>query len=281
MGDIESFEKSWYGRAEAHYNHWTRETPKNQVQFAFRNHWIVFKELMNNKDFNNGKRCLEVGCGRGTISSYFSDAGYECTLLDISEEAINIAKEIFRRNELKGKFKIGDAINIPFNDNSFDIIGSIGLLEHFQDIESPIKEQIRVLDKGGIFLGYVVPKYRENIQKDYNWINYILKGYISESKKVLQPQKEELYRTDYDSKKYIKIMKKYGLYNVQAVGIYPLPMISHSIEFPFTLMPEKSEEALLKYFEKCLEERKKHSDVNPWLCEEGFGQAFLIWGFKK
>lgn len=281
MGDIESFEKSWQGRTEAYYNHWTRGAPKNQVQFAFRNHWIVIKELMNNKNFNNGKRYLEVGCGRGSISSYFSDAGYECSLLDISEEAINIAKEIFRRNELKAKFKIGDAINIPFNDNSFDIIVSIGLLEHFGDIKPLIKEQIRVLDKGGIFLGYVVPKYRDNVQNDYNWINDILKGYVSESKKIIQPQKEELYRTDYDSKKYIKIMKKNGLHDIHASGIYPLPMISHSIKFPFTLMPEKSEKVLLKYFRKCLEEQKKQSDINPWLCEEGYGQAFLIWGFKK
>ncbi len=76
MGDIESFEKSWQGRTEAYYNHWTRGAPKNQIQFAFRNHWIVFKELMNNRNFINGKRCLEVGCGRGSISSYFSYASY-------------------------------------------------------------------------------------------------------------------------------------------------------------------------------------------------------------
>jgi hypothetical protein len=158
---------------------------------------------------------------------------------------------------------------------------SIGLLEHFQDIESPIKEQIRVLDNGGIFLGYIVPKYRNNIQKDYNWINSILEGYITEKKEIFQSQKENLYRTNYDSKKYIEIAKKYGLNNVQSSGIYPLPMISHSIEFPFTLMPEKSELVILNHFEKCLEDRKKYSDMNPWLCEEGYGQAFLIWGFKK
>ncbi len=281
IGDIESFEKSWQGRTEAYYNHWTRGATKNQVQFAFRNHWIVFKELMNNRNFNNGKRCLEVGCGRGSISSYFSYAGYECTLLDVSEEAINIAKEIFRRNQLTAKFKIGNAINIPFNDESFDIIVSIGLLEHFEDIKHLIKEQTRVLDKGGLFLGYVVPRYRDNVQNDYIWINNILKGYLYESKKKVQPQKEKLYRTDYNSIKYIKIMEKNGLYDIHASGIYPLPMISHSIEFPFTLMPEKSEKVLLSYFKKCLEERKKNSDMNPWLCEEGYGQAFLIWGYKK
>lgn len=190
-------------------------------------------------------------------------------------------KKFFRINKLKAKFKTGDAINIPFNDNSFDIIVSIGLLEHFEDIKALIKEQIRVLDKGGIFLGYVVPKYRNNVQKDYNWINDILKGYLSGSKKTIQPQKEELYRTDYDSKKYIKIMEKNGLYDIHASGIYPLPMISHSINFPFTLMPEKSEKVLLAHFKKILEEKKKNPDINPWLCEEGYGQALLIWGFKK
>ena len=83
-GDKESFIKSWQGRKEGLYNHWTRDEPKNQIQLAFREHWKVFQELLKNKLFNKGKRCLEVGCGRGTASAYFSDAGYNCTLLDIS-----------------------------------------------------------------------------------------------------------------------------------------------------------------------------------------------------
>ncbi len=280
-GDTEAFDKSWQEHKEAYYTHWTRGDPQNQVQFAFRNHWIIFQELMKNVRFNKGKRCLEVGCGRGSISAYFSDAGFECTLLDSSESVLKIAKTIFKRNNLKAKYKIGDANNLPFDDNSFDVVVSIGLLEHFKDIEKPVKEQIRILDKGGLFLGYIVPKYTNNVQKDYTWINEILKGYVSESKKIKQPQKEDLFRTDYDSKIYIDIMKKYNMEDVQASGIYPVPMISHSIEFPFTIMPERSERALISYFKGILEEQRNKTGKKPWLCKEGYGHAFLVWGYKK
>lgn len=277
-GDKESFIKSWQKREEKFYNHWTRREPKNQIQLAFKNHWEVFQGLMKDKLFNKGKRCLEVGCGRGTISAYFSYAGYDCTLLDISPEAIETAKEIFKKNNLKAKFKVGDVNNLPFKDNSFDVVVSIGLLEHFEDVETPIKEQVRVLDKGGIFLGYVVPKYKDNIQKDYEWINEILKGYLRE--KINVYPKEKIFRSDASSKVYIKVLKKNKLRNINSSGVYPLPMISHSIEFPFTLMPEKSEKTIVNYFEKILNQRRKLTKKHPWFCKEGYGQAFLIWGFK-
>lgn len=277
-GDKESFIKSWQTRKERSYNHWTRKEPKNQIQLAFRNHWEVFQGLIGGKLFNKGKRCLEVGCGRGTISAYFSDAGYDCTLLDISTEVIEVAREIFRKNNLKAKFRVGDANNLPFKDNSFDVVVSIGLLEHFEDIETPIKEQIRVLDRGGIFLSYVVPKYKDNIQKDYEWINEILKGYAKEKTSV-QP-KEKIFRSDASSKIYMKVLKKNNLRKINSSGIYSLPMISHSVEFPFTLMPEESEKTIVKYFKEMLDKRRKLTKKHPWFCEEGYGQAFLIWGFK-
>ena len=279
-GEKVAFEKSWQTKDEAYYTHWTRSKPENQIQFVFRNHWILFNELMEDEYFNNGKRCLEVGCGRGTLSTYFSDAEFECTLLDYSEKALNLAQEIFKRNQLNALFKVGDANKLPFKDNSFDIVFSIGLLEHFENINLPIKEQIRVLDKRGIFIGYVVPKYTNNIQKNYDWVNDILKGYASENEKIKLPLKEKIYRSDDDSKKYIEIMKKYKLQKIHSSGVYSLPMISHSIEFPFTLMPKNSEKALVAHFKKILEKRKKESEKNPWLCEEGYGQAFLVWGFK-
>ena len=278
LGDKDKFIRSWQERCEKFYNHWTKKKPKNQIQLAFKNHWEVFQGILNDRLFNKGKRCLEVGCGRGNMSAYFSNVGYDCTLLDISPEVIKIAEALFKKNNLKARFKVGDVNNLPFNNNSFDIIFSIGLLEHFQEIERPIKEQIRVLEKGGIFMGYVVPEYKENIQKDYEWINKILEGYVKNRKR--KSDKERLFRSTLLSKSYIKAMKKYGLRGIKSSGIYSLPMISHSVEFPFSLMPEKSEEVVVDYFQKILSRRRKESKKHPWLCREGHGQAFLIWGFK-
>jgi ubiquinone/menaquinone biosynthesis C-methylase UbiE len=277
-GEKNSFKKSWKTREETYYNHWVKGEPRNQIQLAFRNHWEIFNLLMKNKLFNKGKRCLEVGCGRGTISAYYIDNGYNYTLLDISSHVIEFAKEIFKKNNFKADFTVGDANRMPYKDNSFDIVFSLGLLEHFEDAETPIREQIRVLDKGGLFIGYIVPKYFHNVQKEYLWINEILKVYKKEKSDFIP--KEELFRSDSGSIFYNKILKRCKLKGIKSSGIYPLPMISHSIEFPFSLMPEEAEKEIIKHFKFMLKSRFQKDKKHPWLCEEDYGQALLIWGFK-
>lgn len=268
----------WQEREETYYNHWTRGRPENQIQLAFRNHWILFNELIENRLFNKGRRCLEVGCGRGTISAYFSDAGYECTLLDKSPKAIDAARQIFKTYKLKGDFVVGDVNNLGFCENSFDIVVSIGLLEHLRSVKRVVQQQIRVLAKGGILLGYVVPGCKNEVQSQYEWVNEVLKGYAED---CLSGSKSDVYRSKHNSDFYMRILKEDGLRGVKSTGVYPLPMISHSIEFPFTLMPEKGEKSIVKYFEQILEKRKTSTGKNPWMCKEGYGQAFLVWGFKK
>ncbi len=278
-GDAGSFDTNWKTREESLYTHWTRGEVKNQIQLAFRNHWLLFSELMKSeKAYNSGKRVLEIGCGRGSLSCYFSDAGYDCTLVDLSENVIDIAQEIFEKHDLKANFLVDDANNLKIEDNSFDVIYSIGLLEHFEDIETPLKEQIRVLDSGGIWFGYIVPEYTDNVQKEYEWINALLKGYQNQGGAV---QKESIYRSDFGSERYVPVLEKLGLENIQASGVYPIPMISHSIDFPFSLMPKASEQSLVGHFQKMLAENSEKTGKNSWLCEEGYGNAFLVWGVKK
>ena len=280
QGDSISFDANWKSRKESTYTHWTRGKVENQIQLAFRNHWTLFSEIMKNTpEYSKGKRVLEIGCGRGSLSCYFSDSGYDCTLLDLSESVLDVAKDIFDKNKLKAKFIVGDANNLEIPNNSFDVIYSIGLLEHFDDVRTTISEQIRVLDTGGIWFGYIVPKYVDNVQKDYEWINDILKGYYQKNKDV-NKNKESVYRSDLGSESYIPILEESGLKNIQVSGVYPLPMISHSIDFPFSLMPVDSEKSLVNYFEEKLKEIEIKTGEHPWLCKEGSGNAFLIWGVK-
>lgn len=278
-GANEEWNQNWQSRREAYYTHWTKGEPVNQIQLAFRNHWSLFNTFMDTKLFNGGKRVLEVGCGRGSLSSYFSDAGYDCTLLDLSPDVIEIAKKIFSKNDLHAQFMVGDAYDLKLDDNSFDVVFSIGVFEHFEDIATPIKEQVRILDKGGLFIGYIVPEYKDNIQKNYGWINEILKGYVSlDQSGVQQIEKHEVYRSDRGSEKYIPVLKEFGLSNINASGVYPLPMVSHSIDFPFSLMPPESEKYFVKYLNNILAANTNFK--HPWMCDEGEGNAFVVWGYK-
>ena len=238
-----------------------------------------FEELMEGCDY---KTCLEVGSGRGSISSYFADNGFNCTLLDTSESVLKTAKEIFERNGHDANFVHGNALDMPFEDNSFDVVVSIGLLEHFEDIETPIYEQYRVLKPGGLLLAYIVPERPDNVQRNFNWVNNILKTVYSlfSSGKEKTLEKVDLFRSDFGSERYLPCINKLKITDLKVTGLYPLPMISHSPEFPFSLMPKYLEKGLTKFYSGVLAVRKKLYGKNPWTCDEKFGQAFLI-AFKK
>ena len=136
------------------------------------------------------------------------------------------------------------------------------------------------MKKGGTFIGYVVPENLENVQKDFEWINQVLKANASQEEIVRTQNKIEVFRSDENSERYIKSCEKLGLINVQSAGTYPLPMVSHSKDFPFTLMNPKSETILVDHFLKTLEKREEKYDHDRWLCNEEYGQAFLVWGQK-
>lgn len=277
LGSVEAFGENWQTRNETGYSHWTRGQPTNQIQLAFRQHWLTFNELLAGRV--GQMDCLEVGCGRGTLSAYFADAGWNCSLLDISETAISAAQKMFRENGLDAEYFVDDCTAMPFEDNSFDLTFSIGLLEHFEDVQKVIEEQFRVLRPGGLFIGYVVPEFKNNIQKDYNWVNDVLRQcFVDETKQATG--KSEVYRSDDLSPKYLEILKKLGANEIFTSGTYPLPMISYSPEFPFSLMPDEIEGILVKSFEARLEAQRVETNSNPWLCDEEYGQAFLVVGRK-
>ena len=279
-GDVISFDQSWKTQKESSYNHWTRATPENQIQLAFQMHWELFKEYLNPL---YGKKCVEVGCGRGTISSYFAQNGYDCTLLDYSLSAVHIAREIFNNNGHDANFVCGDANHLPFANDSFDVVVSIGLLEHFEDIQTPVAEQIRILMPGGLFLGYIVPERPDNIQKYFNWVNsflkFIYKTYKHPDKKSIA--KKDIFRNTLGSKHYMSVLDDLPVTDVTVLGMYPLPMVSHSPEFPFTLLPAPLELVLTTIFRLFLGFRRIVLRRNPWACHEKIGQAFLVLCYKE
>lgn len=277
--DGASFDALWRSQEETDYVHWTRGEPANQIQLAFRQHWLLFGELMG-PDFR-GRRVVELGCGRGSVSAYFADAGYDCTLLDISPTVIERARRIFAKHGLSAKCVVGDAYATGLPSASFDVAVSIGLLEHLEDLERALAEQVRLLDEGGLLLAYVVPENSDNMQKDHRYVCDILALYdracAGERPRAPKP---EVYRSDDGSARYFELLARMPMRDVHASGVYPLPMISPSPSFPFTLMPPPMERVLVDHLTRVLEERRRATGRNPWLCDESYGQAFLVWGRK-
>lgn len=96
-----------------------------------------------------GKKVLEVGCGLGTDGRQFAENGADYFAVDLAPRHIELAKKAFELFGLKGNFRVADAENLPFDDNSFDLVYSHGVLHHTPDTQKAIDDIYRVLKPGG------------------------------------------------------------------------------------------------------------------------------------
>ena len=94
-------------------------------------------------------RVLEVGCGLGTDGAQFANAGADYTGIDLTQAAVDLAKQRFELFDLPGTFRVADAEGLDFPDDSFDLVYSHGVLHHTPDTAGAIREIHRVLRPGG------------------------------------------------------------------------------------------------------------------------------------
>lgn len=96
-----------------------------------------------------GLRVLEVGCGCGSEAERFARAGAHYTAVDLTNAAVTLTQKRFQLAALAGCFVQADAENLPFADDSFDLVYSHGVLHHTPDTPRTIREIYRVLAPGG------------------------------------------------------------------------------------------------------------------------------------
>ena len=123
--------------------------------------WRVVADAMaKHYGLKAGDKILDVGCGKGILLYDFTQAvpGIEVCGLDISSYAIENAKE-----EVKPFLQVGHAKQLPFADQSFDLVISINTLHnlHCYDLDSALRELERVGKKKYL----VVESYRNEEEK--------------------------------------------------------------------------------------------------------------------
>ncbi len=96
-------------------------------------------------DFKD-KKVLDVGAGNGRLAGRLAGLGAEVTALDVSEEMLKRIKN----KEIK--IVVGEAENLSFPDDSFDIVIAAFLIVHLKDLSLFFDEVYRVLKPGGKFL---------------------------------------------------------------------------------------------------------------------------------
>lgn len=109
-------------------------------------------------------KICDIGGAAGEYAFYLAKLGYDAHLLDIVPRHIDQAKERAMAENFAEpeKFIVGDALDLPYDDNSFDAVFLSGPLYHLSERVDRIKalnEAKRVLKPNGIMAAYSIGRF--------------------------------------------------------------------------------------------------------------------------
>jgi SAM-dependent methyltransferase len=123
----------------------TSETYKGLLDGHDAAYLQTFVEFVNRYAPSNAY-ILEVGCGNGVAPLLLSRMGHRVVGADISPLFLEEAQK-WESDRLT--YRVCDAFELPFEDETFDLVCSNELIEHVPDVERVLMEMIRVTRKGG------------------------------------------------------------------------------------------------------------------------------------
>jgi ubiquinone/menaquinone biosynthesis C-methylase UbiE len=160
---VETVKDFW----QAHVNneYYTEERRASEAYFreiedrrySFHYH---LRDLFSRLRGSHGK-LLEIGCGIGVDSIQLAKCGFDVTAVDLTENALAVAREFAAHRAVGIDFRLGNAESLEFPDESFDAVYSFGVLHHTPDIEKSVAEVRRVLKPGGT--AYVMLYHRASL----------------------------------------------------------------------------------------------------------------------
>ena len=110
-----------------------------------------------------GKRVLEIGLGQGADAEQIVRRGGIYSGADLTEESVKRVKMRFELRELQfERIEQASALELPFDDDSFDIVFSHGVLHHIPEIGKAQAEIARVLKPNGRLIAMLYAKWSLN-----------------------------------------------------------------------------------------------------------------------
>ena len=94
-------------------------------------------------------RLLDLGCGTGHWSRFFTSLGYRVTGLDLSMPMLQMVR---REGGTRVTCSAGEAAALPFGDASFDVVAAMATLEFLPDPAGALREMARCVRSGGRIL---------------------------------------------------------------------------------------------------------------------------------
>ncbi len=98
-----------------------------------------------------GVRALDIATGAGHTALALAEAGAHVVASDLTEQMLAEASDLFASHGFEARTQLADALDLPFEDESFDIVTARMAPHHFPDPARFVREVARVLAPGGRF----------------------------------------------------------------------------------------------------------------------------------
>jgi ubiquinone/menaquinone biosynthesis C-methylase UbiE len=120
------------------------------------------------------EKIADIGGGAGIYAFWLAELGHIVDLIDLVPKHIDQARETEKKTGIKLNSKQqGDAVNLPFNDSSYDKVLLLGPLYHTQDRAERIKiirEALRILKPGGYLFAAAISRFAsltDGLKRDF------------------------------------------------------------------------------------------------------------------
>ena len=174
------------------------------------------KDTLKKKSISsiNNLKILDIGCGGGILCEPLARLGAKVTGIDENKKAIEVAKKHSKQNKLKINYKVSSYDEIKL-DEKFDVILSMEVLEHIDDIGVLISNTKKLLKGNGLFLGSTINK---------TFSSYMLAIVFAENILRLVPKKTHIWSKFIKTNKIKKELLINNFKNIDFQGVIFNPL---------------------------------------------------------
>ncbi len=132
---------------------YSNDTLRGIYSYAMIKRKEITIDVIDRYSDNRVLKVLDIGCGPGIVMAAIASRGHKIFGIDIAENMLEEARK--KMLPYSGKEKVcyqGDIENLPFDDQSFDAIISLAVLQYLPDDHKSLLEMRRVIKKEGVII---------------------------------------------------------------------------------------------------------------------------------